>query len=254
MRGALWRQTVWRVRYVGLAETRKAGTLCNFSDGDDDDAAAATRYWVTGDKLTDGWCRCKQRLLFNDRTDVRCRAMVSVHLERRVTETVGASVAYPWGAQTYAASGSFNSSSVLSWPPAPSLSKFAFFPSGNKPMRVCFGKRTGSYFVLHHTGLSQQPQSCSINNGGSRAVPATAAAGRGEGRAHRWCWDGSARHQHAAQQRIQRERRAVQEIQVMWRCLSMMRASLQSYINLNRNYCREQNVTGGLDMKETFGI
>lgn len=80
-------------------------------------------------------------------------------------------------------------------------------------MRVWFSQESGSYLVLHCTGLIQQPPSCNINNGGSRAVPA-AAASRGEGRAHRWCWDGPARYKHAAQQRIQRKRRAFQEIQV----------------------------------------
>ena len=91
------------------------------------------------------------------------------------------------------------------------------FTSGSKPMRVCFREETpGSYFpLLHRTGVIKQPLSCGINNGGSRAVPA-AAAGRGEGRAHRWCRDGPARYQHAAQQRIQGERRALQEIQVIY--------------------------------------
>ena len=37
-----------------------------------------------------------------------------------------------------------------------------------------------------------QYRSWRINNGGSGAVPAT--ADRGKGRAHRWCWDGPARH------------------------------------------------------------
>lgn len=89
---------------------------------------------------------------------------------------------------------------------------------GNNPMWICFREKFPSY----HTGVSQQPSSWRINNGGFRAVPAT--AGRGQGRAHRWCWDGPARHQHAPQQWIQRERRAVQEIQVweQWRKISML--------------------------------
>lgn len=52
------------------------------------------------------------------------------------------------------------------------------------------------------------------HNGGSRAGAAAAAAGRGEGGAAGRRRDGAAGHQHAAQQRLQGERRALQAVQV----------------------------------------
>lgn len=59
---------------------------------------------------------------------------------------------------------------------------------GKKLMWVCCREKSPSY----RTGVSQEPCTWRINNGGSRTVPAT--ADWAQGRAHRWCWDGPARH------------------------------------------------------------
>lgn len=196
------------LRGAGGAARQPGCSLCNASD-------------AAGSEAVDGWL-----ILLTNRgvfclTCARPDCVLSASgynadckwVECGVIEPVWASVAYPSAAQTVWSLRRLHSGFFFS-SPAP-LFKLVSSISGDKPMRVCFREEFRSHLLLRRVGLIQQPVSCGINNGGSGAVPASAAAaGRGEGRAHRWCWDGSARHQHAAQQRLQRKRRALQEIQV----------------------------------------
>lgn len=94
---------------------------------------------------------------------------------------------------------------------------------GQKPMRRCFRESTDAPFLCT-ASIQQPPNRNPIGDGGARAA---AAAGGGEGRGHGWCWDGPAGHQHAAQQRLQRKRRALQEIQVSSRSKDSMSRMLR---------------------------